>query len=320
MKGNAIFCIDCLIPKATVGFAHFKVEDKDLSECWSQAEDHLNPVADLHFHPGKHKPTASTVDEENSLRQAGLYHIFNIETSKVLKKLSPNPVSANNSCFTYNIDAERTVSFHLNKKMRFAPDIFYEQKIKKALWGSLIYPSNANSYRVAGYVVEHRYVSDDDVQVTRYEDIETMIMGDEEVSELTGWPLEKVKLQFDEDVLEAKVALNYRPHTYYWGSYGSSYYSHGYEYNSYPVVVAEKQYGNYPVVVNTSHCKKKAGRQFQFLSEDSNLHDVAELLKEVAALIQDNHGQQFYYLESGADTREILKALKECAKVIEEKG
>jgi hypothetical protein len=317
--GNTIFCIDCLIPKAVVGYAHFKVEDKDLSECWSEAEDYLNPVADLHFHPGNFKPTASTVDEQNSLRQAGLYHVFNIATSQELRKMSQNPASPSTSCFSYDIDGERRIKIHLEKKIGFTPDIFYEEKIKKALWGSLIYPGNANSENATGNVVEHRYVSNDEVQVSRYEDIETIIISDEKVSKLTGWPLEKINLQYDEDLLEVEVALKYQPYSYCWETSNSTDQPYGYswEYTRYPVVSYDRPYGNYPVVVNLPGIKKKKkGSRFFCLSENSNLHDVSDLLKEIVALIEDKDRQQFYYFENGASSREIIEALKECARVI----
>jgi hypothetical protein len=78
VQGNTIFVLDCFIPRARIDHCSFHVEDVDLSKCWAEAEknpatSHLNPVADLHFHPGYGRPVASSTDEENSLRQAGLY-------------------------------------------------------------------------------------------------------------------------------------------------------------------------------------------------------------------------------------------------------
>jgi hypothetical protein len=321
--GNTVFCTDCLIPMARVGFTHFNVEDRDLSKCWNDAEQndatkHLLPVADLHYHPGESRPSSSSIDEENSLRQASLYHPFNLQVFKMIKKLNQHTLLSRDGSASFQIDDSRRVSVPLNESHRLRPSILYEERIKRSLWGSLIYPSNASSDLMAAYVVEHKYVSADETIVKRHEDVKTCVLSDEEISQHTGWSIEKIRLQVDKKALEKEVARKYQTYTSQWTTYQNNYPAcrHGelYEVNICQRVPGARCYANCPVAFDQNQTQSN----FQFLAQNSNRRDVAHLLKEIAAIIDSEPIEAFYFLERDITNKEMVTALNECVRILQQ--
>lgn len=320
--GNTVFCTDCLIPAATVGFTQFSVEDRDLSKCWNNAEQndgtkHLLPVADLHYHPGDSRPSASSIDEENSLRQASLYHPFNLQVYKMTKKLGRDALFSKDGSACFQIDDSRTVSVSLAESRRLRSSIRYEERIKRSLWGSLIYPGNADSDLTAAYVVEHKYISADELIVKRHEDVQTCVFGDEEISEHTGWSIEKIKLQVDEKALKGEVSRKYQTYKPQWTDYRSDYPACRYDEHYETGVCGRIPGAGCHVKCPVSWDQNQIPSNFQFLAQHSNRRDVAHLLKGIAAILDCEPVEAFCFLGKKVSTAEMVTALNECIRILQ---
>jgi len=318
--GNTIFCVDCLIPEATVSYSNFHVDDLDLARCQEEAEKdentrHLFPVGEAHYHPWDGKPTPSWVDKENSLRLANLYHPFNIDESNIIRVLKPYKTSPENLIIRYKIDAVRKFWFLRQEEKKFIPQIYYAEKIKRALWASLIYPGNGDSDLVTASVVEHRYLPDEKVNIERHDEVETVIFSDEKIAELLRWPIEKINLRYDEEILEEQVARKYHPFGSFYSPQSPDFARYGCV-NNHPVVVWQDPNLNYPILVTADNDSEGHKQGFRFLSQHSNRHDVAALLREAAALIDGEEIQGSFYLDNTTDSKEILTALKESVRVL----
>jgi hypothetical protein len=320
ITGNSIFCIDCLIPEATVSYSNFHVADRDLARCQEEAEKdentrHLLPVGEAHYHPWNGKPSPSSVDKENSLRLANLYHPFNIDESNRIRVLKPKKTSPKDLIIRYKIDAVRKFWFLRQKEKKFIPQIYYAEKIKRALWASLIYPANGDSDLVTASVVEHRYRSDKNVKIKRHDEVETVIFSDEKIAELLRWPVEKISLRYDEEILEEQVVRKYHPSGYFYSPQSSDFARYGCV-NNHPVVVWQDPNLNYPVLVTADNDFEGHKRGFRFLSQHSNHHDVAALLREAAAILDDEEIEEHDYLSVLADEDDIAIALKESVRIL----
>jgi hypothetical protein len=320
IKGNTIFCVDCLIPEATVSYSSFHVHDRDLSRCQEEAAKdentkHLLPVGEAHYHPWDGKQTSSSVDKENSLRLANLYHPFNIDESNIIRVLKPDRISPEDLCIRYKIDPFRKFWFLKQKDKKFTPQIYYAENIRRALWASLIYPSNGDSDFVTASVVEHRYLSDEKVNIERHDEVKPAILSDEKIAKLLKWPIEKISLPYDEEMLQEQVARKYYPSGYLFSAQGSDSLSCGYL-NNYPVVVWQNPNPLYPVRVAEDINSEDDECGFRFLSHHSNRHDVAALLREAADLIDGEEIQSPFYLNNTTNLKEILMALKESFRVL----
>ncbi|MGA1824551.1 MAG: hypothetical protein ACMUIP_07775 [bacterium] len=288
--GSDIFLTDCLIPKARISSIDFIVEDRDLSACWAEAEasesgNYLRPVGDLHHHPysGCH-PSASFIDKENSLQQAGLYHVFNTQTSYRKKIIKPKVLIPQGSYFKYDLDSYTCIRFPVSKTIKKGPHLLVREKVVRALWASLIYPDNAHSKFVSTYVTEHIYSSanPEQAKVTRYENVPSLIISDDEVSKRTGWPKERIYLRIDEKALEEEISEKYQIHSFsYWSQ-----------------------------EINT-HCQEDyldQSYKYLCLTEHSRASAVAQTLRDTAVLIDEE--------KTKIHRTEIIKALEECVYLI----
>lgn len=290
--GSNIFVTDCLIPRATIGFAHFKVEDRDLSACWSEAEkspgtQHLKPVGDLHYHPEDSRsrgdsydgPSPSGVDEANSLRQASLYFPFNLQTTTSEMVVAPEAISGQDGFARYRIDRLRSIRLPVMDRVF---EIVFNEKQCRSLWGSLIYPSDACSGAVTASAIVHAYCpcDPDRLQVFRCENVESSVVPDEEVAQLTGWPLEKIRLQIDPQALEKEICDRYQLEAYRryeagWHQYGRAY-ADGYNADAYlPVCRQDPWHRPY---WNGAVCAVEDTR--------SDLWEVLGALKTVTSIIE----------------------------------
>jgi hypothetical protein len=318
--GNKIFCVDCLIPEAKVSYSNFQVDDRDLARCQEEAEKdentkHLLPVGEAHYHPWDGKPSPSSVDKENSLRLANLYHPFNISESNTIRILKPNKTSPENLIIRYKIDAVRRFWILRQKEKKFIPQIYYAEKIKRALWASLIYPGNGDSDLVTASVVEHRYLSDENIKIERHDEVETVIFSDEKIAELLRWPVKKISLRYNEEILKEEVERKYHPSGYFYSAESPNFARYGCV-NNHPVVVWQNPNLNYPLLVTADNDSEGQKRGFRFLSQHSNRHDVAALLREAAALVDGEEIQGSFYLDNTTNSKEILIALKESVRVL----
>jgi hypothetical protein len=328
VKGSNIVITDGLIPKAWIGYANFRVEDKDLSACWSGAGKSLNPVGDMHYHPegsGSSQsyggPQPSLVDEANSLRQASLYHIFNLQEQVFKRLLKPGSEEGNGEFRPYPLNPYLSVHIPQTEATpgRFP---YLTARKKTSLWASLIAPRDGNSALIAASVIEHVYSASnpEEPAIVAHEKVPVTILSDEEVARLTGWPLERIRLEINREQLEKEVAAKYRTD---YGSYGYSYYGYDdrgtYWSDRYDESASWKR----------SHRSKVRritwGRDLEesrYLGKGSSKADVAKLLRELASWVdgeRDKKGDlSFLGREAGYD--EVLRALRECSRCIEEQG
>jgi hypothetical protein len=222
VRDGDIIITDALIPRATVGHSSFRVKDRDLSACWSAAAKsdhtrHLKPVGDLHYHPGRHvdsdenrrRPQPSGVDRDNSLRQAGLYFPFNLQTTEREVELTSEDEGAPGGHFSFIIDSMRSI--RLRSATKPASIVFRESE-KRSLWASLIYPSDGHSASVGTSVIVHAFRPGavDEMDVSICDDVPTVVLSDEQVAELTSWPVKKIGLRIEPDDLISEIKAKYR--------------------------------------------------------------------------------------------------------------
>ncbi|RJR29411.1 MAG: hypothetical protein C4576_35400 [Desulfobacteraceae bacterium] len=226
IRNSDIVITDCLIPRATLGYSRFRVLDRDLSRCWSEAEKgertrHLKPVGDLHYHPGNSAeyagdgvaPGPSSVDEANSLRQSSLYSPFNLQTIEhdVIPKTEGRALRAGYR--SYTIDPMRSILVRHSGKPGAGVDLVYREKEERAMWASLIYPSDGFPKFMSSTVIVHscRHFGTK-VHINR--EVPAAVLSDKDVAQLTGWPLESIELEISSQKLKQEVNAKYRAREY----------------------------------------------------------------------------------------------------------
>lgn len=332
--GPNIIVTEGLIPKAVIGYSHFRVEDRDLSACWAKADKDLSPVGDLHYHPGDgfdgRGPRASSTDEENSLRQSGLYHVFNLQSSQDRKVLERSPrAQPEDSRHYYDIDPFSSLCIPVREEAAPGEPPILIRREDRSLWASLILPREGDLSHLTANVVEHVYSSKHPKEpaVLVHEDVSADILSDEEVAELIGWPVEKIRLAISPEELEKEVAEKYRTESYgqYQYGYGRYGYGHGYwdSYSSYgygyPKGSWEKRYRNSPAWHRFSW--EQSPREPRYLDSRSDPADVARVLREVALRVAGKplgRGEKFSFLGKDAGRGEILRALQECYRFLKD--
>jgi len=319
---RAIIITDALIPHAQIGPASFHVKDRDLSACWEEAGRspalcHVKPVGDLHYHPEQglgayySGPSPSSVDIENSLRQAALYHVFTLKDFASEKELTPAD-SGEDGQSHYDIDSYTTIIIPAIGNIK-KPAVL-RRRTKRALWASLISTRSGDSIRAN--VVEHVYSSSHptEPQVLIHEAVPIEIPSDEEVSVLTGWPIDKIRLTTDETELEAEVKLKYMASSPGWQAYQYSYPSWpaAYGYNGH-----ESGWGTKSLALQKGYIDytKKAGT-CRALHGCIDPAGVGQLLREAACLLDGKDGVDFQYLRSNASLPEIIEAVEECLRIL----
>ena len=330
--GSKIVITDGLIPRAWIGYATFRVEDRDLSACWSGAGRALNPVGDMHYHPGggwrsneqsDRSPQASVVDEENSLRQASLYHVFNLQEQVWKRALKPAPQEHNGGYRTYVIDPFLSVHIPPNHAAPNRPP-YLRVREKRSLWASLIAPSDGCSAFITASVIEHIYSSCDPQEpaIVVHEKAPLSILSDEEVAGLTGWPLERIRLEINRAQLEEEVAFKYRTDPYGYSSYRYGYDDYGTHWHDRSESgsswkSSRKSRPKVRRITWESDCET-----LRYLLKGSSKADAAKLLREAASWVdgeQDKKGD-FSFLAQDASQEEVLRALRECSHHITEEG
>lgn len=327
--GSDIIVTDCLIPKALIGHASFLVKDRDVSSCWSAAENspvtgHLRPVGDLHYHPesgGTTPPRASLVDERNSLSQASLYFPFNLQISEREQVLTPGDNGRREGYQRYDIDSFRTIFLPCQQSGKGEIELIFKEKRISALWGSLIYTSDAREDLVGAYVTEHQLPpeAEEEFTILRHENVHTVILSDEEVAELAGWPLEKIKLDIDREQLEREVISKYQVIHYGWhgsqtGTPSWGYYDRGYGQDSPSTWGGHNN--RYPVICHADAGSDK--EEFFYLSAQSRPRDVARVLREALVILDGSSegDMDFSYLHDKATPGQIILALEESIRLL----
>ena len=315
--GSHIFVTDGLIPRAQIGYARFEVKDRDLSACWSAAEKspstkHLLPVGDLHYHPGRGLhfngqcavPAASQIDEQNSLRQAGLYFPFNLQSTQNERVLSPESAGSDDNHACYRIDEQRSILLPNPGDGGSLSSILYKEKRRRSLWGSLIYHSDACSDAVLASAIIHAYCAcdPDNLQVLHLENVESLVLPDEEVAKLTGWPLEKIKLRTEPEAIKDEVCEKYSV------SCGG--------YNPFPYTEGGWGHGQSLTGGNAPHLQAHQGGQPQPASQSTEeaLKSVAGELKTLVDLLKKKTPAARAALTSGLEIKRIdtIEALLRC--------
>jgi hypothetical protein len=326
--GPDIIVTEGLIPKAVIGYAYFRVEDRDLSACWAQADKDLSPVGDLHYHPeigfDGHGPSPSSTDEENARRISGLYHVFNLRSSQERKVLEKSTrVQAKDGHHYYDIDPFSSVSIPVQEEGAPGEPPVLIRREKRSLWASLIVPRDGDLSRLTANVLEHVYSSryPEEPAVLVHEKVPAEVLSDDEIAQLTGWPVEKIRLVIDPEELEKEVAEKYRTGGY--GEYRSGYdeYGHGHGYwdsgsnygYGYLKKSWEKGYRNRPAWYGLPWGQKTQGPLY--LDSRSGSAEVARVLREVASRVAGKplgRDEKFSFLRKDAGKDEVLKALQEC--------
>ncbi len=296
VRDRHVVVVDCLIPEADLDYCSFKVSDQALSRCWAKAgkaksTTHLSPIGDLHYHPEtggsflRHfGPRASSEDEENSLRLAGLYHTFNLQ--ETVSEFAPEAGTcpSREAWFEYEIDPYTCVQIKSEQSIN-ALQIMVKRKQKKSYWASLIRTSDGNPEYDRSYVIEHLYSAgaQEEPRITRYEDVPSVVISDEETSDLTGWPMDKIRLELDRNAIASEVSSKYRKKSHIGllaNQYTDSFdeYDRLWQWHGQSCGLQNMPYQQY----------KQYLKDFIYLREDASLNDVGTLLREIAKLLESD--------------------------------
>jgi hypothetical protein len=276
--------------------------------------------------PRDHRPAGSFVDKENRRQQAATYHVFNNQS--FLSRYLVKPSSEKGEVTRYKLDRFTEVLIKATEPQE-PGELLLEKRTIRSFWGSLIYCSDADPEHVKVYVTEHRYGAShpDEAEIIEYEDAETEVLPDEEVAEILGWPLEKVRLGFDEDAIRNEVKEKYE----------ENYYGYGQNRLLWPFRDLEWS-GPYESWKNRSvfswrpfSCSSTAGLQrgrpisiprkaedFYYLTSFSKLDEVADALREASALLSGEKmdPEKCRYLVPKASLSQVLDVLVECCALI----
>jgi hypothetical protein len=325
LKGADIVITDALIPRAWIGHANFYVEDRDLSACWAEAEksgrtSHLKPVGDLHYHPGDCRhlagdgPRPSHIDETNSLRQASLYVPFTRQVIQEEQVLAPELGGEEQGVYLYRIDRSRSVLLRCLAGMPELSLTFRERRFVSR-WASLIYASDGCPEHVSACVTTHEY-RDGELRVLRHEDVPTAVLPDEEIAELTGWPLERIRLPMERDLVEREVREKYETDGYGWPAWHYDSWN-SYKYDSrYPAARFRPAKQHWSSSDRTRALPKWEKQEFCYLSAEAAPADVAQVLREAAAVVSGEGSGAFEYFHGKAATSEVTRALEECLRLL----
>jgi hypothetical protein len=232
--GQDIYLIKPVILKASVRSSYFHVSGRNVSAAWSafeKQEPALRPVGDAHYHPESYShgydwgcggPYPSSTDRSNSLKQAGLYFPFNLQTLEHETELKAGEVQEGDGGFVLSIDRMRSI--HLRIEGLASPDLItkalYREKERRAYWASVIYPSNGDSAHLHASMIVHSLLAGrgEEIRVQIFDEVPVVRLADELVAERTGLPLEKIRSMIDPEEVRKEVRAKYRKVEYsYWG-------------------------------------------------------------------------------------------------------
>jgi hypothetical protein len=340
-RNRDIIITDCLIPEAELGLCTFDVSARALSRCWEQAgkapsTKHLLPIGDLHYHPGTGSPhsgyrgpCASSVDEANSLRLANLYHEFNLQECHFEKTILQQSEILNEDSVEYVIDPFSSLYMSASQNDILINTPIIKRRRRNAFWASLIRFSDGNSQYTKSYVLEHVYSSESQKipEVIKHVDVETLVMSNEEVSELSQWPMDLINLDIDRDKLALEVSQKYptdsrqarhsKHRAYSSEPYSISWNCSEHEYCPYrlPQIYDFHQFSS---AESRSHHALQD--EFIYLREDASLTEIAALLRESAIMLEADPFSpstviHLRYLANSGHSQ-LLQAVKECVQLI----
>lgn len=224
--GQDVYVIKPVILEAKVRHSYFHVSGRNVSAAWSafkKQEPALKPVGDAHYHPesysqvydwGCGSPHPSGTDRGNSLKQAGLYFLFNLQTIEHETELKADETQVEEGVFVLSIDRMR--SLHLRIEGLTDPEsiikALYREKERRACWASVIYPSNADSSHTHSSMIVHSLQArkGEEIQVRIVDEVPVVRLSDEEMAERTGLPLETIRSKIDLDEVAKEVRVKYR--------------------------------------------------------------------------------------------------------------
>jgi hypothetical protein len=224
--GQDVYIIKPVIPKAKVRHSYFHVSPRNWSAAWSAIEKRepaLKPVGDAHYHPesyareydyGCSSPLPSSTDRGNSLKQAGLYFPFNLQTTEHETELKADEAREEDGALVLPIDRMR--SLYLRLEGLAGPEgiiqALYREKERRAYWASVIYPSNADHRHLHASMIAHNVQArnGDEIQVRILDEVPVVRLSDEEMAERTGIAIEKIRTMIDPEDVRKEVRAKYR--------------------------------------------------------------------------------------------------------------
>jgi hypothetical protein len=224
--GQDVYLIKPVIPKAKVRHSYFHVSPRHWSAAWSAIEKRepaLKPVGDAHYHPesyareydwGCSSPHPSSTDRGNSLKQAGLYFPFNLQTIEHETELKADEAREEDGALVIPIDRMR--SLYLRLEGLAGPEgiiqALYREKERRAYWASVIYPSNADHRHLHASMIAHNVQArnGDEIQVRILDEVPVVRLSDEEMAERTGIAIEKIRTMIDPEDVRKEVRAKYR--------------------------------------------------------------------------------------------------------------
>jgi hypothetical protein len=224
--GQDVYLIKPVIPKAKVRHSYFHVSPRHWSAAWSAIEKRepaLKPVGDAHYHPesyareydwGCSSPHPSSTDRGNSLKQAGLYFPFNLQTIEHETELKADEAREEDGALVIPIDRMR--SLYLRLEGLAGPEgiiqALYREKERRAYWASVIYPSNADHRHLHASMIAHNVQArnGDEIQVRILDEVPVVRLPDEEMAERTGIAIEKIRTMIDPEDVRKEVRAKYR--------------------------------------------------------------------------------------------------------------
>jgi hypothetical protein len=281
-----------VILKAAVRHAFFRVSGRNVSAAWSafeKQEPALKPVGDAHYHPeiashGYHRgcgsPSPSFTDRGNSLRQAGLYFPFNMQTVEHTSELKADQIRDEDGGLVLSIDRMRSVRLSIAgiAKAGDVAKAVWSEKERLAYWASIIYPSDADSARLHASVIVHRLPvrRGQEIQVRIVDEVPVVHLSDEEMAELTGLPMVKIHSTIDPEEVRQEVQAKYRKvnHEYRHRHDGDADGDDGDRGH----VVGWDNAGDYPLVVYGGGSEEDARRDPE---------EVVRILRQAAVLIEN---------------------------------
>lgn len=224
--GQDVYLIKAVIPKAKVRHSYFHVSPPNWSAAWSafeKREPALKPVGDAHYHPesysheydwGCRSPHPSSTDRGNSLKQAGLYFPFNLQTVEYETAINTDEAREEDGALVLPIDRMR--SLYLRIEGLASPEgiiqALYRERERRAYWASVIYPSNADHRHLHASMIAHNVQAHngDEIQVRILDEVPVVRLSDEETAERTGIAIEKIRTMINPEQVRKEVRAKYR--------------------------------------------------------------------------------------------------------------
>ena len=299
---QAVYIIKPVILKASVRYSFFYVSGRNVSAAWSafeKQEPALKPVGDAHYHPesythaydwGCGSPHPSSTDRGNSLKQAGLFFPFNLQTIEHETELKTDEGQVEGGALVLSVDRLR--SLYLRIEGLASPEsiikALYREKERRACWASVIYPSNADSSHSHASIIVHSLQArnGEEIQVQIIDEVPVVRLSDEEMAERTGLPIGKIRSMINPEEVRKEVRAKYRKAKEY--SYWRRHDDDGDDEDDRDRgrVVGWGTAGNYPVVVYGGGLASCGCGSEEDKRRDPK--EVARMLRKAAELIEND--------------------------------